>query len=150
MSDGEAILVTGGAGFIGSHTCKALAQSGFTPVVYDNLERGHESFVKWGPLVRGDILDQDKLIETIAEFKPAAVIHFAAHAYVGESVEHPQKYYQNNFAGTLSLLSALKTGKLPIVFSSSCAVYGLSNSARLTEEHPKQPINPYGFTKLAC
>ena len=101
---GKTILVTGGAGYIGSHACKALAQAGITPVVYDNLVNGHAWAVKWGPLERGDIQDRARLDEVIRAHRPSAVIHFAAYAYVGESVTDPGKYYRNNVAGTLSVL----------------------------------------------
>ena len=100
------ILVTGGAGYIGSHTCKALAKAGYTPVSYDNLEYGHEWAVKWGPFEQGDILDRNRLDEVIKQYQPAAIMHFAAYAYVGESVDDPGKYYRNNVAGSLTLVSA--------------------------------------------
>jgi UDP-glucose 4-epimerase len=120
------ILVTGGAGYIGSQTCKALAAKGYTPIVLDNLVYGHEWAVKWGPLVKGDINDRAVLDAVFNEYKPAGVIHFAAYAYVGESVTDPAKYYRNNVAGTLTLLEAMRDhDSRPIVFSSTCAVYGL-------------------------
>src|SRR5262249_48325436 len=120
------VLVTGGAGYIGSHTCKQLARSGFVPIAYDSLVRGHEWAVKWGPLERGDIADHDRLRQVLDLYRPVAVLHFAADAYVGESVVSPEKYYRNNIGGSLSLLSALiETGEPKcFVFSSSCAVYG--------------------------
>src|SRR5690348_14813400 len=101
------ILVTGGAGYVGSHTCKALAASGYNPITYDNLGTGHEWAVRWGPLAQGDILDRDRLNEVFGLYRPSAVLHFAAFAYVGESVADPSKYYRNNVAGTLSLLEAM-------------------------------------------
>jgi len=104
----NSVLVTGGAGYIGSHTCKALSRAGYAPVTYDNLVHGHEWAVKWGPLEKGDILDTSRLSEVISAYKPSAVVHFAAFAYVGESVEDPAKYYRNNVAGTLSLLDAMR------------------------------------------
>ena len=102
------ILVTGGAGYIGSHTCKALSAAGFRPIAYDNMVAGHDWAVKWGPLVKGDILDRSRLEEVVRQFRPAAVMHFAAYADVGESVEQPLKYYRNNVAGTLNLLEVMR------------------------------------------
>jgi UDP-arabinose 4-epimerase len=143
------ILVTGGAGYIGSHTAKRLRSSGLTPIVYDNLVTGHAASVRWGPLVRGDILDTDHLARTIARYEPHAVIHFAASAYVGESVEDPSKYYTNNVAGTLSILEACRQAKIDkIIFSSSCATYGVPAVLPINESAPQDPINPYGRTKL--
>jgi UDP-arabinose 4-epimerase len=143
------VLVTGGAGYIGSHTAKLLSSRGFAPIVYDNLTTGHQSSVRWGPLVHGDILDTDRLAEIIAEYEPKAVIHFAAAAYVGESVEDPSKYYRNNVIGTQSLLDACRrTSVAEIIFSSSCATYGVPPVLPITETTPQNPINPYGRTKL--
>lgn len=143
------VLVTGGAGYIGSHTCKQLKKHGITPVVYDNLSRGHKEFVQWGPFVEGDILDTEKVIKTLKEHKIQAVIHFAAFAYVGESVETPSIYYRNNVHGTLSLLEAmLKVNVKNFVFSSTCATYGIPEKTPLVEDMPQNPINPYGQTKL--
>jgi UDP-arabinose 4-epimerase len=143
------ILVTGGAGYIGSHTAKLLSSRGFVPIVYDNLTTGHQSSVRWGPLVHGDILDTDRLAGTMAEYEPKAVIHFAASAYVGESVENPSKYYRNNVIGTQSLLDAChRTNVGEIIFSSSCATYGVPPVLPITETTPQNPINPYGRTKL--
>src|SRR3954452_187269 len=101
------VLVTGGAGYVGSHACKALAAAGITPVVYDNLSAGHQWAVKWGPLVVGDLCDGTLLRETIRKHQIEAVLHFAAHSYVGESVENPRKYFQNNLVNTLELLDAM-------------------------------------------
>jgi UDP-arabinose 4-epimerase len=144
------ILVTGGAGYIGSNTCKALAQAGFTPVAYDSLEHGHEWAVQWGPFVKGDIRDGQKLDDVFKQFQPAAVIHFAAYAYVGESMTQPARYYDNNVVGTLSLLQAMQRhGCDKIVFSSTCATYGHPETVPITEDTPQHPINPYGMTKLA-
>jgi UDP-glucose 4-epimerase len=143
------VLVTGGAGYIGSHTCKQLKKNGYTPVTYDNLGRGHEEFVKWGPLVVGDILDTKKVIETLKEYNIQAVLHFAAFAYVGESVEKPEIYYRNNVQGSLSLFEGmLKANVKKLVFSSTCATYGIPDKVPLTEELPQNPINPYGQSKL--
>jgi UDP-arabinose 4-epimerase len=143
------VLVTGGAGYIGSHACKALAKAGYTPVVYDNLVYGHEWAVKWGPLERGDILDGERLAEVIAAHRPTAVMHFAAFAYVGESVTNPAKYYRNNVQGTLTLLDAMRQAGLErLVFSSSCATYGVPATTPIREDAPQAPINPYGASKL--
>jgi UDP-glucose-4-epimerase GalE len=144
-----AVLVVGGAGYVGAHTCKALHRAGYHPVVLDDLSTGHESFVRWGPLVRADIRDTRAVVDALGTFKPDAVIHFAASAYVGESVRDPHKYYDNNVVGTLSLLKAmLQTGCLNIIFSSSCAVYGNCPDQPIREAEAPQPINPYGRSKL--
>jgi UDP-arabinose 4-epimerase len=143
------VLVTGGAGFIGSHTCKLLAAAGIEPIVYDNLVTGHRCAVRWGPLVKGDIQDTDLLVRTLDEYKPHAVIHFAASAYVGESVEDPAKYYLNNVAGSLSLLEACRRVQvMKIVFSSTCATYGTPANLPIRETTPQNPISPYGRSKL--
>lgn len=143
------ILVTGGAGFIGSHTCKALVKKNYTPVVYDNFETGHASLAKWGVLYRGDIRDEARLIEVIRKEKVDALIHFAAAAYVGESVINPQKYYENNVSGSISLFNAcLKSDLKKIVFSSSCATYGIPSQIPICENEKQNPINPYGRSKL--
>lgn len=143
------VLVTGGAGYIGSHTCKALAKAGYTPISYDNLVYGHRWAVKWGPLEVGDVLDSARLEAVIAKYRPVATIHFAAFAYVGESMQHPQKYYRNNVAGSLTLIEALRAaGNIPLVFSSTCATYGVPASTPISEDTPQNPINPYGASKL--
>jgi UDP-glucose-4-epimerase GalE len=143
------ILVFGGAGYIGSHACKALAAAGYRPVTYDNLSRGNRWSVKWGPLEEGDIADVPKLSALLNKYQPAAVMHFAAYAYVGESCEQPLMYYANNFCGTLALLQALVAHAcIPIVFSSSCATYGNPQWVPISEDHPQNPINPYGRSKL--
>lgn len=143
------VLVTGGAGFIGSHTCKRLAAEGFLPITVDNLSTGHREFVKWGPLVEAEIADTQALVAIARLHKPQAVIHFAASAYVGESVTDPAKYYLNNVAGTASLLEACRdTGIGNVIFSSSCATYGEPETMPIVESTPQQPINPYGRTKL--
>lgn len=143
------VLVTGGAGYIGSHTCKQLKKHGLNPIVYDNLSRGHKKFVQWGPLIEGDILDTEKVKKTLVEHQIQAVLHFAAFAYVGESVENPSLYYKNNVHGTLSLLEAmLKSNVKKFVFSSTCATYGVPEKVPLIEDMPQSPINPYGQTKL--
>jgi UDP-arabinose 4-epimerase len=143
------ILVTGGAGFIGSHTCKALANAGYVPIVYDNLERGHQWAVKWGPFVKGDVGSDRDLERAFDKWKPDAVVHFAAHAYVGESVENPTKYYDTNVGGTAKLLAACAAFECKnFIFSSSCATYGIPTKLPLKEDHPQNPVNPYGFSKL--
>jgi UDP-glucose-4-epimerase GalE len=145
----ETILVTGGAGYIGSQTCKALAKAGFIPVVYDNLSTGHAYAIKWGPFVQGDISDSARLSEAITSFKPKAVLHFAGSALVVESVQQPAKYYHNNMAATLTLLQTMQEHFVKnILFSSSCATYGNPQFTPITEEHPQIPVNPYGRTKL--
>jgi UDP-glucose-4-epimerase GalE len=145
------VLVVGGAGYIGSHCAKALRAAGFAPVVYDNLSTGHRDFVKWGPLVEGDILDAARLQETLARIQPIAVMHFAALALVGESVAEPSKYWRVNVGGTLSLLDAMRAAQIDkLVFSSTCAVYGEPAVAPIHEGIPKDPVNPYGASKLAA
>jgi UDP-arabinose 4-epimerase len=143
------ILVTDGAGYIGSHTCKALAASGYDPIVLDDLSVGHRWAVKWGPLIVGDIGDRALVRKTVKRFKIRATVHFAAHAYVGESVEQPRKYFENNVSKTLVLLDALlDAGVHKIVFSSSCATYGVPRGLPIAEDHPQSPISPYGASKL--
>src|ERR1700753_2177023 len=147
MSDKPAILVTGGAGYIGAHACRALEAAGYQPVVYDNLSTGHRSFVR-GPLVIGNLIDKAKLARVFAENDIVAGMHFAAPSLVGESMSDPQKYYINNVAGTLSLLEAMHgAGCRRIVFSSTGAVYGNADSKALREDFPCAPINTYGSTK---
>jgi UDP-glucose-4-epimerase GalE len=144
------VLVTGGAGYVGSHAAKLLAESGHSVVVVDNLAEGHRAAVGKLPLVVADLLDRDSMIGLIKEHRIEAVMHFAAFAYVGVSVTEPAKYYQNNIVGTLALLDAMReTGINRIVFSSTCATYGIPERVPISEDHPQQPINPYGFTKLA-
>jgi UDP-glucose 4-epimerase len=143
------ILVVGGAGYIGSHTCIELASKGFTPVVYDNLSNGHAEFVKWGPFEKGDVRDRERLDAAFEKHRPAAVIHFAGLIEVGASVRDPLVFYENNVAGTLTLLSAAKAaGVDKLVFSSTCATYGLPQAIPMDELHPQEPINPYGRSKL--
>ncbi len=143
------LLVTGGAGFIGSHTCKLLAQWGFLPIAFDNLSTGHREAVKWGPLIEGDIGELEGLVATLRLYQPPAVIHFAASAYVGESVADPGTYYGNNVQGTFELLEACRvTGVRSVIFSSSCATYGSPAQMPIVEDTVQSPINPYGRTKL--
>jgi UDP-arabinose 4-epimerase len=145
----DTVLVTGGAGYIGSHTCKALAIAGYQPVVLDNMTFGHEWAVKWGPLERVDTRNVGSVIAVIEKYRPIAVIHFAAFAYVGESVTDPRKYYDNNVGGTLGLLDAMLQSKLDkIIFSSTCATYGIPSGQTIPESHSQEPINPYGSSKL--
>ncbi|MEL7111184.1 MAG: UDP-glucose 4-epimerase GalE [Pseudomonadota bacterium] len=143
------VFVTGGAGYVGSHCCKAFAKAGWRVVVYDNLSRGWRDFVKWGPLIEGDLLDREKLTRSLEEIKPDAVAHFAALAYVGESVEQPDLYYRNNVMGSTNLLDAMRAaGTDQMVFSSTCATYGDPQYLPIDEAHPQNPINPYGRSKL--
>jgi UDP-arabinose 4-epimerase len=146
----QSILVTGGAGYVGAHACKALARAGYRPVVFDNLSRGHRSAVRWGPLVEGELADRARLVTAFAEHRIAAVMHFAAFAYVGESVVDPALYYRNNLSGTLVLLEAMREAGIgEIVFSSTCATYGIPDRVPIREDAPQHPVNAYGETKLA-
>ena len=146
----KSVLVTGGAGYIGSHACKALARAGYRPVVFDNISRGHREAVRWGPLVEGDIADRSLLAAALDEHQISAVMHFAAYAYVRESVSDPAKYYRNNLGGTLSLLEAMREAAVDkLVFSSTCATYGTPEGIPIRETAPQLPVNPYGETKLA-
>ena len=143
------VLVTGGAGYVGRHTCKRLAREDVEVVVYDNLSGGHRHNVKWGPLVVGDILDEARLSEAFEVHRPDAVIHFAALAYVGESVTSPQTYYRTNVTGTLILLDQMLRHSVgSVVFSSTCATYGIPTSLPITEACRQDPVNPYGASKL--
>jgi UDP-glucose-4-epimerase GalE len=142
-----AVLVTGGAGYIGSHAVRALRRSGYEVIIYDNLSTGFRRLAQGFELVEGDIADDSKLQPVLARVD--AVMHFAAHAYVGESVENPRKYFENNVLGALSLLnSALDAGIRRFVFSSTCAVYGLPEQIPIAEQTPREPVNPYGASKL--
>jgi UDP-glucose-4-epimerase GalE len=142
------VLVTGGAGYIGSHACKRLAAAGHTPVVYDNLACGHSSAVRWGPLVVGDLLDWTCLEEAFVRFRPESVLHFASLIDVAESAREPMLYYRNNVGGTMTLLEVMrKRGVERLVFSSTCAIYGAPLATPIDENHPQEPINAYGATK---
>ncbi|MDH4440895.1 MAG: UDP-glucose 4-epimerase GalE [Rhizobium sp.] len=142
------ILVTGGAGYIGSHTCLALATKGYVPVVYDNFSSGHREFVKWGPVEEGDIRDRARLHEVLALHKPVAVLHFAGLIEVGQSFQEPEAFYDINVCGSLALLQAMMEADIrAFVFSSTCATYGTPTYMPLDEAHPQAPINPYGRTK---
>jgi UDP-glucose 4-epimerase len=143
------VLVTGGAGYVGSHTAKLLAEKGHHVVVIDNLAEGHRLAVGRLPIIVADLLDRERLVSVMEENEIEAVIHFAALAYVGVSVHEPAKYYQGNVVATLSLLDAMRAAKVNrIVFSSTCATYGIPQRVPISEDHPQAPINPYGFTKL--
>ncbi|MSP48289.1 MAG: UDP-glucose 4-epimerase GalE [Alphaproteobacteria bacterium] len=143
------VLVTGGAGYIGSHACKALARAGFRPIAYDNLAYGHSQAVKWGPLVDGDIADGPRLRAVLSAERVVAVMHFAAFAYVGESMSDPARYFRNNTVATLTLLDAMRdVGVDRMVFSSTCATYGVPGEVPISESAPQRPVNPYGESKL--
>ncbi|KJC59519.1 UDP-glucose 4-epimerase [Bradyrhizobium sp. LTSPM299] len=143
------VLVTGGAGYVGSHSCKALAAAGLVPVTYDNLGRGHREAVKWGTLETGDIRDRERLDAVLRQHRPEAILHCAAIAYVGESVADPAIYYDNNVTGSQVVLEAARGAGIDcVVFSSSCTVYGLPAAMPVTEDMPCAPISPYGRTKM--
>ncbi|MBC7669091.1 MAG: UDP-glucose 4-epimerase, partial [Gemmatimonadaceae bacterium] len=145
----QKVLVAGGAGYIGSHTCLRLAEAGFTPVTYDNLSNGWAEFVQWGPLEIGDIRDAARLDEVFAKHQPVAVIHFAALIEVGESVKYPGRFYENNVGGAITLIEAARRAAVEaFVFSSTCATYGAPVRVPMDETHPQAPLNPYGRTKL--
>jgi len=144
------VLVTGGAGYIGAHACKALSRAGFTPVVFDNLSTGWAQAVKFGPLHRGDLMDRASLDAAFAAFQPVAVMHFAALSLVGESMSNPGKYWRTNVTGSLNLIeAALAAGCKNFVFSSTCATYGDQDGVVLNEDTVQQPINAYGGSKKA-
>ena len=144
------VLVTGGAGYIGSHACKALRAAGFVPVTYDNLSTGWQDAVKFGPFMQGDLLDAERLDAVFASYEPVAVMHFAALSQVGESMQNPALYWRNNVLGSLQLFEAMvKAGCTKIVFSSTCATYGDQDNVVLDEKSPQDPINPYGASKRA-
>jgi UDP-glucose 4-epimerase len=143
------ILVTGGAGYIGSHTCLALAQNGHTPVTFDNLVNGHREFVQWGPFEQGDVRDRNRPEEVLLAYQPAAIIHFAGLIEVSESIANPMAFFDNNVSGSVSLFAAaLRAGIDKIVFSSTAATYGIPQQIPMRETHPQLPINPYGTSKL--
>ena len=143
------ILVVGGAGYIGSHTCKQLKKRGFNPIVFDNLIYGHKEFVKWGEFILGNLSDKEHLKLLFEHYSIDAVMHFAAFAYVGESVNDPAKYYNNNVNATLCLLDVMKEASVnKFIFSSTCATFGNPEYLPIDEKHPQAPINPYGRSKL--
>jgi UDP-arabinose 4-epimerase len=145
----ETVLVTGGAGYIGSHACKSLARAGYRPVAYDSLIRGHREAVRWGPFVDADLADFDRLADAFKRFEVAAVMHFAAFAYVGESMTNPELYFRNNGYNSLRLLEAMRAaGVRHIVFSSTVAIYGNPDRVPIPESAPQRPVNPYGESKL--
>lgn len=143
------VLVTGGAGYVGSHTCLALAEAGFVPVTYDNLSNGHAQFAQWGPLELGDINDAERLAQVFVQYDPVAVLHFAALIEVGEAAIHPNRFYKNNVGGAVTLIdAAMAHGVDKFVFSSTCATYGNPEYLPLDEAHPQTPLNAYGRSKL--
>jgi UDP-glucose-4-epimerase GalE len=145
----ETVLVTGGAGYIGSHACKALARAGYRPVAYDSLIRGHREAVRWGPFVDADLADIERLADTFKRHAVAAVMHFAAFTYVGESMTNPELYFRNNGYNSLRLLEAMRAaGVRHIVFSSTAAIYGNPDRVPIPESAPQRPVNPYGESKL--
>jgi len=144
------ILVTGGAGYIGSHTVKALKKAGFQPLIFDNFSTGHRSFIKGTPAFEGDVSNPDDLARAFAQYSIDGVLHFAGKALVGESVEKPELYYETNLKGGLNLLTAMENcGTRYLIFSSTCATYGEPQHVPIPEDHPQNPINPYGDSKLA-
>jgi UDP-glucose-4-epimerase GalE len=148
MTNQSSILVTGGAGYIGSHCCKALSEAGLKPVCFDNFSTGHPHFVKWGPVIKGDVRDDVAVLQALQQYSVTAVLHFAASSAVGESVVNPEKYYTSNVAGTLSLLRAMRQYRCnKLVFSSTGAVYGDASSGPISEAAVCEPVNPYGSSK---
>jgi UDP-glucose 4-epimerase len=144
------ILVTGGAGYVGSHTVKALRKAGFQPLIFDNFSTGHRSFIKGTPALEGDVCNPDDIANAFAEYSIDGVLHFAGKALVGESVEKPELYYETNLKGGLNLLSAMRNCAVKyLIFSSTCATYGDPQQVPIPEDHPQNPINPYGDSKLA-
>lgn len=143
------ILVTGGAGYVGSHTAKMLKEKGYEPIVFDNLEYGHKYAVKWGDFIEGDLNNYEDINNALKTVKPHGIVHCAAYTYVGESVENPAKYYQNNVVGSLNLLKAMLENNINnIVFSSTCATFGNIEKLPILETTPQKPISPYGTSKL--
>jgi UDP-glucose 4-epimerase/UDP-arabinose 4-epimerase len=146
----EAVLVAGGAGYIGAHTCKALHEAGYLPVTLDNLVTGYEAAVKWGPLIKADLRDREAILRAIQTYDIKSAIHFAAFSLVGESTRDPAKYYDNNVGAAVAFTSALIEGGVQsLVFSSTAAAYGIPQTTPIPETHPLSPINPYGGSKIA-
>lgn len=149
--DSNLVLVTGGAGYIGSQTCKILSKAKYVPVTFDNLSRGNQNHVKWGPLFKGDLLKPRDIKKAFEKYEFLGVIHLAAKAYVEESIKEPTMYFQENITSTSNLLDVMKEFRIHnLVFSSSCATYGMSKDAGISEDTFQKPINPYGFSKFAC
>ncbi|MGH7186205.1 MAG: NAD-dependent epimerase/dehydratase family protein, partial [Pseudomonadota bacterium] len=149
MIDKVPVPVTGGAGYIGSHSCKALAAAGYEPVTMDNLSRGHRHAVKWGPFIQADIQDAEIVRQVVKDFGVVAVLHFAGYAYVGESMQEPAIYFGNNVCATYGLLEALRATSLrDIVFSSTCAIYGEQGQSPVSEQAAQEPVSTYGLSKL--
>ncbi len=149
--DSNLVLVTGGAGYIGAQTCKILSEAKFQPVTFDNMSRGNPDHVKWGPLFKGDLLSTRDVKKVFEKYQFSAVIHLAAKAYVEESIKEPTKYFQENITSTANLLDAMKEFRIQnLVFSSSCATYGVTTDIGINENAIQKPINPYGFSKFAC
>ncbi len=147
----KAILVTGGAGYVGAHVCEALAAAGYRPIVMDNLSTGRRAFVRWGPLIQGDVWDAELVRRTLVEHDIRAVLHFAASSVVPESVRAPLDYYRNNVGGLFGLLGGMRAaGVNSLVFSSTCAVYGDPGAGPITERQAPAPVTPYGRSKLGC
>jgi UDP-arabinose 4-epimerase len=147
----KTVLVTGGAGYVGSHACLRLAEAGYLPIVFDNLSTGHDWAVQWGPLEIGDLLDERRIADVLERHRPVAVMHFAAAASMSESLTNPLKYFRTNVVGTLNLLRAMQeAGVYRLVQSSSCAVYGRPDTTLICEDTQTAPLSPYGFTKLTC
>lgn len=145
----KTVFVTGGAGYVGSHCCKAFAREGWEVIAFDNLSRGWREAVKWGPLIEGDLLDREGLKAALDSARPDLVAHFAAFAYVGESVINPDRYYRNNVVASLNLLEEVTSlSGVPVLFSGTCASYGEPQHLPISEDHPQVPINPYGWSKL--
>lgn len=143
------ILVVGGAGYIGSHTCLNLSQRGYTPIVFDSLVNGHREFVQWGPFAQGDVRDRERLDEVISNYKPVAIVHFAGLIEVSQSISDPMAFFESNVSGSITLFAAaLHAGIDKLVFSSTCATYGIPQAVPIREDHPQSPINPYGRSKL--
>ncbi len=143
------VLVTGGAGYVGSHACKALAKRGYIPVVYDDYRRGNRWAVRWGPSVEAPLEDRAALVAAMRDHRVSAVLHFAAYAYVGESMQSPSIYFRNNAAMSINLLDAMvETGVKALVLSSTCATYGIPAALPITEQTPLAPVNPYGASKV--